>query len=253
MSKGSSKNRQVPILYEDDSYIVFDKPACLLVIPTPKNEKNTLVNIVNQQCADIGSWNLHPCHRLDREVSGAIIFAKGKRSQKLMMELFKQRQVAKKYIAFVHGKMSTGSGEFRSSIEKSKHLYLSEPGLRNPDALSGLGISGRNQKNFKKNLSVQSAITRYKVIEERKGFSIVEVYPVTGRNNQIRIHFSKNRHPLLGDRKYSFQRDYDLKFRRTALHAMALEWQNPVTHEKVDVRSNLPNDMEVFLGNDRCR
>jgi len=220
-------SKQIQILYEDDGYIVFDKPSGLLVIPTPKNEKNTLVNIVNEQYADKGLWNLHPCHRLDKETSGAIIFAKGKHHQKLMMELFKQRLVSKKYIAFVHGQMAKKSGEFHDSIRRF------------------------GQNRLRKNFPAQSAMTQYKVIEERKSFSVVEVKPITGRNNQIRIHFSKHGRPLVGDRKYAFQRDYELKFRRTALHAMGLEWRHPMTHQKINVQSGLPNDMEVFLGNNR--
>ena len=225
-----SISKEILILHEDEAYIVFNKPSGLLVIPTPKNETNTLVNIVNYQYANQSPWNLHPCHRLDRETSGAILFAKGKQYQKLMTELFKQRQVKKKYIAFVHGKMSKIFGEFRDSIEKSGNPFK------------------RNFKKFKKNILGQSALTRYNVLEERKEFSVVEVFPVTGRTNQIRIHFSKHGHPLLGDRKFSFQRDYHLKFRRTALHAMNIEWKHPVTHKKIKVQAPLPKDMEAFIG-----
>lgn len=214
--------KEIPVLYEDDSFIVFDKPSGLLVIPAPQNEHNTLVNVVNQQYADKGFWRLWPCHRLDKETSGAIIFAKGKSHQKMMMEVFKQREVLKKYIAFVHGKLSSQQGELCSAIRSFDH------------------------KKFRKNVSAQLAITRYKVIEQKKLFSIIEVQPVTGRTNQIRIHFSEKKHPLVGDRKYAFGRDYSLKFRRTALHAAELGWKHPVTDQKIKVQSVLPKDMEEF-------
>jgi len=220
-------NKAIQILYEDEGWIVFDKPAGLLVIPTPRNEENTLVNIVNQQYSDKGSWRLHPCHRLDKETSGAIIFAKGKRHQKLMMDLFKQRQVQKMYIAFVHGQLPKKSGELCWAIRDL------------------------DQRRFQKKTPAQMAISRYKVIEEYKLFSVVEVQPITGRTNQIRIQFSQHGHPLVGDRKYAYPRDYKLKFRRTALHAAAIVWQSPVTRKEINIQSDLPNDMEVFLGNNR--
>jgi len=118
MNPNLPSNALIDILYEDDHYIVFDKPAGLLVIPTPKNERKTLVNIVNQQYAgQKDSVKLHPCHRIDRETSGVIIFAKGKRNQKLMMDLFKRRAVEKKYIAFVHGRLPLKRGEFRKPVK----------------------------------------------------------------------------------------------------------------------------------------
>ena len=223
-SKTYISRHPVAVLYEDDHYVVFDKSSGLLVIPTPKDEQRTLVNIVNQQYSQSEkTWKLHPCHRIDRETSGAIIFSKGKCSQRLMMDLFKERAVTKKYIAFVHGKLSKEHGEFRNPIKKG------------------------SQRNFKKKQAGVSAITCYKVLKTKKQFSIVEVQPVTGRTNQIRIHFSQAGHPIVGDRKYAFARDYCLKFRRTALHAASLEWTHPVSKKKVSVQSNLPKDMAEFI------
>ena len=221
----SSRNlaSTIGILYEDERYIVFDKPPGLLVIATPKKERHTLVNCVNDMYAVDGSWKLHPCHRLDRETSGAILFAKGKRNQQIMMESFKKREVKKEYIAFIHGKLKKHNGEFRSSVCHLDH------------------------KKYHKNVKGKSAITQYNVVEERKQFSVVEVKPVTGRTNQIRIHFTEHGHPLVGERKYAFARDYHLKFRRTALHSVSLQWQDPITHKSIHTKSNLSKDMEVFL------
>ncbi len=217
-------NNLIPIIYEDEHYVVFNKPAGLLVIPTPKNEKNTLVNIVNHQYAlGMKVGHLHPCHRLDRETSGLIIFAKTKRAQQMMMELFKQRVVKKKYIAFTHGHLKKRQGEYKGAV-----VSLEE-------------------KRFRKGFEGEFGITRYKVLEERKAYSVVEVEPVTGRTNQIRVHFSEMGHPLLGDRKYSFARDYDLKFRRVALHAYQLGFVNPTSDKKIYAEVELPKDMGEFL------
>ena len=220
--------KPIKVLYEDDGVMVFDKPSGLLVIPTPENEQNTLVNIVNHQYAPKDhSWKLHPCHRLDRDTSGLIIFAKGKQVQQLMMDLFFKKLVKKHYMAFVQGRITKSVGQIRSNIRDL------------------------DQKKFRKYSQAQLAITHYKVVEAWKHFSVVSVEPVTGRTNQIRIQFAQIGHPLVGDRKYSIALDYRLKFRRTALHAQALEWIHPVTKQNIYVKTDLPEDMEVFLARNR--
>src|SRR5437870_13272997 len=112
-----SMHKSIEVLYEDDCYVVFEKPAGILVIPTPQKEKNTLVDIVNAQYIRFAKdWRLHPCHRLDRDTSGAIIFAKGKHNQQLLMQLFNRRSVRKKYIAFAQGQIKFPAGEIKSEI-----------------------------------------------------------------------------------------------------------------------------------------
>src|SRR3989338_4724532 len=214
--------RPIPILYKDDCYLVVDKPAGLLVVPTPQKEKNTLTDIVNAQCRTPQQERIYPCHRLDRETSGVIIYAKGQRNQELLAEQFKHGRISKKYIAFVQGKLKNPAGEIKSYIRD------------------------REQERFQRDAPAKFAITRYKVLEVRRRFSIVEVNPVTGRTNQIRIHFSEIKHPLVGERQYAFGKDFELKFRRTALHASEVEFINPVSRKKVSVTSSLPEDMESF-------
>ncbi len=212
------------ILYEDESFIVFDKPSGLLIIPTPKKESKTLVSIVNKEyVTDQCQYKLHPCHRLDRDTSGAIIFAKGKSHQKLMMDLFKERAVKKTYIALVHGRMDKQTGKITSPVE---HL---------------------DRKKFRRHTVKKSAETHFKVLQQKKGYAVVEVEPLTGRTNQIRIHFSHIGHPLLGERKYAIARDYSIKFRRVALHAECLEWTHPVTQKRICVKSELAEDIKKFI------
>lgn len=226
MYSGPSQ-RIIPVLHEDESYIVFDKPAGVLVIPAPGEIKQTLVDIVNRQHAPAQGWKLHPCHRLDRETSGAIIFAKGKGQQQAMMGLFHKKAVIKKYIAFVHGKLPQRQGELRSAIRDL------------------------DQVKFRRGAVAKPSVTRYKVLEERKSFSIIEVTPVTGRTNQIRIQFAQIGHPLVGERKYARGKDYKLRFRRVALHAHVLEWEHPVTRERINVSAKLHQDMEDFIARNR--
>jgi 23S rRNA pseudouridine1911/1915/1917 synthase len=190
----------------------------MLVVPTPEGETNTLTNLLNNELDNRGvEANAYPCHRIDRETSGLVIYAKGKSIQRAMMEQFKKRLVKKSYIAFVHGIVRKNSNTLKGNIY--------------------------NQKRRKTELM----ITKYRVIERRKDFTIVEMEPVTGRTNQIRIHFKGLGHPLVGESVYAFRKDFKLKFKRTALHAKALEFIHPVTGIKMNFDLPLPDDMANFL------
>ena len=202
----------IPVIYEDDWFIVLDKPSGLLTIPTPKKESRTLSSILNEDLKERGLvYRLYPCHRLDRETSGLIVYAKGKSMQKIMMEEFRQRRIKKTYIAFIQGRLLKDEGDLRYPIEAS------------------------------------SALTKYKVIEKKDDFGVVEITPLTGRTNQIRIHFKGIGHPILGDTKYAFRRDFKIKAKRLCLHAQALEFIHPITKNIVSLSVVLPADMSDFL------
>jgi 23S rRNA pseudouridine1911/1915/1917 synthase len=209
--------KRYKIIFEDDSIIVVDKPSGMLVIPTPKKETNTLTDLLNE---DLDSRriavNAYPCHRLDRETSGIIIYAKGKAVRAGMMEAFRARSVRKTYIAFVHGAVKKDFDTIAASIYN------------------------RNKGK------AESAVTKYRVLERRRDFSVLEVEPVTGRTNQIRIHLKAIGHPLVGESVYVFRKDYDLKFKRVALHARRVEFAHPATGEKLVFDAPLPEDMERF-------
>ncbi len=217
------EKKTIHILYEDQWLIAFDKPAGLLVIPTPKKEKNTLDQIVNRLYVSPTEMRFFPCHRLDRDTSGVILFAKGKSNQQLMMEEFHRQRVEKTYVAFVQGRMKKSYGELRSFV-------------KDVDA-----------QKFRRQQKPKLSITRFQVLDIHKNFSVVELYPLTGRTNQIRIQMAQIGHPLLGERKYAFGRDYDLKFRRTALHALTIQFFHPITQKKIKIHSPWPVDMEQFL------
>lgn len=191
----------IPVVYEDEWLLVVDKPSGLLTIPTPKKETRTLTSILN----------FYPCHRLDRETSGLIIYAKFKSAQKKMMEEFKQKRVKKEYIAFVRGSPKQASGSIHYPIEG------------------------------------QEALTRYEVIEKRKNFVIVKVEPLTGRTNQIRIHFKQIGHPILGETKYAFRRDFLVKAKRLCLHASNLSFTHPMTGAYINLQVPLAADLVHFL------
>ncbi|MBU1912235.1 MAG: RluA family pseudouridine synthase [Candidatus Omnitrophica bacterium] len=210
--------KRFSIVYEDDYIFIINKPSGILVVPTPKGETNTLTDLLNQELDRRGAQvQAYPCHRIDRETSGLIIYAKSKPVQQAMMEQFKKHLVKKTYIAFAHGIVRKNSDTLKGNIY--------------------------NQKRRKTELM----ITKYRVIERRKDFTILEVKPVTGRTNQIRIHFKGLGHPLVGESVYAFRKDFELKFKRTALHAKALEFIHPATGIKMNFNLPLADDMINFI------
>lgn len=195
----------IPVVYEDDWLIVYDKPSGLLVVPTPKKESRTLTSITGN----------YPCHRLDRETSGLIIYAKTKNIQDKMADEFRRREVHKTYIAFVQGRLHKAQGQINSRIEN------------------------------------QEALTKYKVLEQRSNFAIVEVKPLTGRTNQVRIHFKAIGNPLVGEDRFAFRRDFKLRFKRLCLHARALEFKHPISGKEIKLEIDLAQDLEKFISENK--
>ncbi len=217
--------KSVKVVYEDEAVIVVDKPAGIPVIPDFKKSLTTLTDLVNQylifrkeQC------RAHPCHRLDKETSGLVVFSKGKKNQQIVMSQFMLHRVKKRYIALVHGKLEKERGTIRGYISSNFRAA---------------------HKNFKKNPKL--AVTDYRVIKSGKDFSVVEAWPITGRTNQLRIHFKQLGHPILGERKYAFGKDFALKFNRLALHAADITFCHPVSGKKLELSSILPKDMHNFI------
>ena len=216
LGKDRTDKVKIKVVYQDEWLLIADKPAGLLTIPDWKGKARTLTEILNQDFKKNKiSCRLHPCHRLDRATSGLIIYAKGKSAQKKVMQQFKERRVKKTYLAFVQGNLK----EPRAKIENK--------------------IDG------------QFALTRYRVIEQRGNFTIVEVMPLTGRKNQIRIHFRQINHPLVGEDKFSFRRDYKLRCKRLCLHAKGLEFNHPITGQRLSFSSELPKQLDDFLNQNR--
>lgn len=202
-------------VFEDEYIIVVSKRARLLVVPTPKKERNTLTNKVNRYLSQKRE-SAFPCHRLDRDVSGLMIYAKSKKLQQDIMNQFRQRKVNKMYLGIAHGKVP-------SKIKKVK----------------------KDVKAPRK--SSKPALTYIKVIRKFKDFSILKVSPKTGRTNQIRIHLADMGHPLVGERKYTLAKSWLLKFNRVCLHSFYLGFQHPVSREYLEVCDDIPPDIKRFL------
>jgi 23S rRNA pseudouridine1911/1915/1917 synthase len=200
------------IIFEDKYLVAINKPPGLLVVPSPKAEKYTLTSLVNNIFSERGlQEKAYPCHRIDKDTSGIVLFAKDKDTEAKMFIQFKERRVKKRYIALVTGHPEKPYGTINKRIEG------------------------------------MDAVTKYQVVKKMSGYSILELLPITGRTNQIRIHLKSIGHPILGERKFAFGKDFKVKFRRAALHARELSFIHPVTGKHVNIKASIPEDIKKMM------
>jgi len=207
-----SKNDGFEIIFEDDCIIVINKVAKLLVQPSPRNEKVTLTSLLEEK----QKQKIFPCHRLDRETTGLLIYAKTSRIQQAIMNQFRKGRVKKKYIALVKDKLKRKKGLLENYIVDREGKLHGE----------------------KREL----AKTAYRVLRQFNNFSLLELKPLTGRTNQLRIQLAKIGNPILGERKYAFGRDFKVKFKRLALHAFYLSFIHPLSLKRVSLEIDLPRE-----------
>lgn len=207
--------RAVPLLHVDEHLVVADKPAGLLSVPAPGAGGRSLLDLLRGMA--LGPL---PVHRLDRETSGAILFARTPEARSALEEAFRTRRVQKVYWALALGRLRGARGVFRERIAVS--------GGRAEVAARG-----------------QEADTRWRTLTAWPDCTEVEVDLRTGRTNQIRVHFAHAGHPLLGERKYARGKDAPPRLRapRVALHAWRLRFAHPVTGREIACESPLPDDL----------
>lgn len=205
------------IVFEDQFLLVINKIVRIVVQPGPKKGKNTLLSLIQRNLGE----KLYMCHRLDKETQGLMIFAKNKKTQKNITEQFKKRSILKKYLALTENNFKRKKGVFKNPV---------------------LDKIGRKFKEKPK-----KAQTCYKVIEKRQGFDFLELIPKTGRTNQLRIHLAKSGHPILGEKKYAFRRDFVIKFNKLALCAYFLQFRHPISKEKIKAEIEIPEYMKEFI------
>ncbi|MGC8804310.1 MAG: RluA family pseudouridine synthase [Candidatus Ratteibacteria bacterium] len=214
------------ILYEDEHIIVVNKPAGILTHPVPGQTRKTLVNLILAHTAlsSIG-LPLRPgvVHRLDRDTSGCIIFAKTEKAHLNLVEQFKNRTIKKTYRAVV-------SGLFSKEIKEiSVPLYVEKNG------------SGRVSVKFGRG---KEAKTEIYVIGAGKNATYIEARPITGRTHQIRVSLAFIGHPVLGDIKYGRP---SVLIERQALHAYSISFSHPETREIITCTARIPEDMVILL------
>ena len=234
-----AENLPLSIVYEDADIIVVNKEAGMVVHPAPGHPQGTLVNALMHHCPDLGDigGTVRPgiVHRLDKGTTGLIVVSKNGRSMENMSKAFFERRVKKTYRALVLG-APKATGQFET-------LFARHP----KDRLKFTSMCSRGKQ----------ALTRYSLNWTEHGFSDVEIDLGTGRTHQIRVHFSENGFPLLGDPLYRMhwqpQRLDEVTLNmveslgRPALHAWKLEFQHPITDELLCLEAPIPSDMIALI------
>lgn len=236
---------KIPILYEDKDVVVINKPAGLVVHPDGKTKEKTLVdwilteyprtkNVGEPIILNDGTEVLRPgiVHRIDRETSGALIIAKNKKSYEFLKKQFKDRKVHKVYQTFVYGDVKDERGMIDRPIGRSPSDFRKWSSTR--------GARGE----------MREALTYFKVLNKKEGITFVEAMPKTGRTHQIRVHFSAINHPVVQDELYAakfyLEKENQLGFKRTALHARQLEIMLP-SLKLLKITAPYPKDFEEAL------
>lgn len=228
------------ILYEDPHLVVVDKPAWMVVHPSPGHPKGTLVNALLAHCRDLsgigGVERPGIVHRLDIGTTGVIVVAKNDRAHRHLAEQFQARRVKKHYIGIVHGSIP-------------EDLAIDRAIGRDP--IHRTKISSRSRR-------AKPALSEIRRLESLPRSSLIEIRIHTGRTHQIRVHLSEVGFPLVGDKDYGaphnpptgmsqseFQPLKD--FPRPALHAQSLELQHPASGKLMTWDAPLPEDMQRLL------
>lgn len=206
----------IDILYEDKDIIVINKPCGLLSISNSKEKELTAFKLVREYVRSLNpKVYLFVIHRLDEETSGVLMFAKNEKTKKLFQDNWNDIVKKRIYLAQVEGTIPN-EGKF--------HTYLKENKL-------GKVYSSKDKTG-------KEAITLYKVLKKFKDKTLVEVNILTGRRNQIRVHFSENGNLIIGDKKYGSK----VKSNRMMLHASKLELIDPRTNKLLTISAKSPKE-----------
>ena len=217
------RNLLFEILYEDDNIIVVNKPSGLLTIATSKEKENTLYHYVSEYLKTKNKYQkVFIVHRLDKDTSGVILFAKNQKIQKQLQDNWNNLVKLREYKAVVLGRLK----------EKQARLvnYLFE---------TKTNLTCISKKNNSK-----EAITNYQVIKENSKYSLLNIQIETGRKNQIRVQLAHINHPILGDNKYGLK---DNKFSRLYLHATRLEIFYPVLKKVMVFSTKIPEEFNDII------
>lgn len=217
------KKKKLDILYEDKFIIVINKPSNLLTISTEKEKIRTLYSYVYDYLKQKNKNNkVFIVHRLDKDTSGIVIFAKDEKSKFFLQENWDNFK--RNYVAIVNGKVKNEKGVLKSYLNETKtHLTYS--------------VKDKNGK---------LAITEYEKILENKNYTMLSLNLKTGRKNQIRVQLSDMGNPIVGDKKYGIKKD---PIRRMALVANTLEFIHPKTKEKIIIDIDIPKSFINLLEN----
>ncbi len=212
------------ILFEDDHLIVVDKRAGMLSIATEKEKDNTVYSMLSAYVKQKSrSAKIFIVHRLDRETSGVMVFAKNVEAKELLQQSWDKSIIRRTYVALVEGVVRYDYETIRSFLWEDKSLIM------------------RSSQNPNEG---QEAITHYKVMKRNKSFTLLEVELETGRKNQIRAHMQLIGNPIVGDKKYGAKTN---PIGRVGLHANLLTFKHPMTGFEVTFQSPIPKKFSKLM------
>lgn len=224
---------QIKVVYENEDFLIIDKPSGLLV--HPKNKRDQSESVVDwllekyPAIKNVGEDPTRPgiVHRLDKETSGLMIVAKTQDAFSYLKNLFQKRKIKKTYLALVYGHLKNRVGAIEAPLGK-------------------LGTRQTTRVHGKRELKERVALTKYKVLKEYRDYTFLEVTPETGRTHQIRIHLKSIGHPVVCDHVYAAKFACPPELGRLFLHAQKLSFTSP-SGEAITVETDLPDQLGKFL------
>jgi 23S rRNA pseudouridine1911/1915/1917 synthase len=214
---------KIDIIYEDNDIIVINKPAGLLSIATDNEKEMTAYNLVSNYLKNRDKHNkVFVIHRLDKDTSGVLMFAKNERIKDMYQDNWNDLVKIRGYVAIVEGKIAK-DGTVKSWLKETK---------------TNLVYSSNREGDGKE------AITNYHIIKSNNNYSLLEIDIKTGRKNQIRVHMKDINHSIVGDKKYGSTSD---PLKRLGLHANLLELTNPLTKKILHFEVSVPNSFNKLF------
>lgn len=216
------------LLFEDDYFVVAEKPPGLPSQPTVDKKRSDFFTLLKKQLqAERGAdFYLALHHRLDRDTSGVMIFAKNKEANLPLANLFKTHQIQKTYLCFTQPRKCPDTWETQNFLAEVRDSKLKKIKMKSV------------------NSGGQTAHTQFRLLEKFKKGLLIEARPLSGRMHQIRVHLSENHMGIFGDDLYPCLKIPQAP--RLMLHAFSLDFIHPFTREKLHIETPLPADMEEF-------
>jgi len=221
------ENIPIQVIFEDEFLLVVNKPPGMLVHPTVGVRSGTLLNALSHHLNPImesddsrGLNRAGLIHRLDKDTSGLLVVAKEKRTHRILASHFQRKLVEKKYFSVVDGRPEKDEGTINLPIGRSEE-----------------------ERIWRVDEAGKQAVTNFRILASNGEFSLLELEPVTGRTNQLRIHLSAIGNPIVGDVKYGGS-----NFPRLCLHSCLLKFKHPTDGRVLEFESEVPSDFPLIKG-----